>query len=109
MLSGTNYDDTYSDISLLGRGTDWQDEIYRTAFMQSYQFGMDGGNDKTQYALSAGWMDQQGIIIGSDFNRFNTRFNIDQKVTDWLRFGGSLAYTRTDETITRQDGSDGVP
>ena len=108
VLSKTNYDDTYSDISLLGRGTDWQDEIYRTAFMQSYQFGMDGGNDKTQYALSAGWMDQQGIIIGSDFNRFNTRFNIDQKVTDWLRFGGSLAYTRTDETITRQDGSDGV-
>lgn len=108
ILGPGNFDETYSDISLLGRGTDWQDEIYRTAFMQSYQVGLDGGNDKTQYAVSAGWMGQDGIIIGSDFKRFNTRFNIDQQFNKWLRVGASLAYTRTDETITRQDGSDGV-
>lgn len=108
ILSDTNYDKMYSDPSILGKGTDWQDEIYRTALMQSHQVGVTGGNEKTVFAMSAGWMKQEGIIIGSDFTRFNTRFNIDNNFTKWLKIGGSLAYTRTDETITRQDGSDGV-
>ncbi len=108
VLNAGNFDDTYSDISLLGKGTDWQDEIFRTGFMQNHQLSMTGGNDKTVYAMSGGWMKQDGIIIGSDFTRFNTRFNIDNNFTSWLKVGGALAYTRTDETITRQDGSDGV-
>lgn len=108
VLNSSNFDDTYSDISLLGKGTDWQDEIFRTGFMQNHQLSMTGGNEKTVYAMSGGWMKQDGIIIGSDFTRFNTRFNIDNNFTSWLKVGGALAYTRTDETITRQDGSDGV-
>lgn len=108
VLVGDNFDSTYSDLSLLGRGTDWQDEIFRTAFMQSHQVSVTGGNEKTVYAMSAGWMDQEGTIIGSDFNRFNSRFNLDTNFTNWLKVGGALAYTRTDETITRNDGSDGV-
>lgn len=108
VLSKNNFDETFSDISLLGRGTDWQDEIFRTAFMQNHQVSVNGGNDKTVYAMSAGWMKQDGTIIGSDFTRFNSRFNLDNNLTDWLKIGGALAYTRTDETITRNDGSDGV-
>ena len=103
-----NFDMTYSDISLLGKGTDWQDEIFRTAFMQNHQLSMTGGNEKTVYSMSGGWMKQEGTIIGSDFTRFNSRFNIDNNFTSWLKMGGALAYTRTDETITRNDGSDGV-
>ena len=108
ILTGTNFDSTYSDISLLGKGTDWQDEIFRTAFMQSHQVSVTGGNEKTVYAMSGGWMQQDGTIIGSDFSRFNARFNLDNNFTQWLKVGGALAYTRTDETITRNDGSDGV-
>ena len=108
VLNEGNFDDTYSDISLLGKGTDWQDEIFRTAFMQNHQLSMTGGNEKTVYAMSAGWMKQDGIIVGSDFTRFNSRFNLDNNFTKWLKAGGALAYTRTDETITRNDGSDGV-
>ena len=108
ILTGTNFDSTYSDISLLGNGTDWQDEIFRTAFMQSHQVSVTGGNEKTVYAMSGGWMQQDGTIIGSDFSRFNARFNLDNNFTQWLKVGGALAYTRTDETITRNDGSDGV-
>ncbi len=108
VVVGTSFDSTYSDVSLLGRGTDWQDEIFRTAFMQSHQVSVTGGNEKTVYAMSGGWMKQDGIIIGSDFSRFNARFNLDNNITNWLKIGGALAYTRTDETITRNDGSDGV-
>lgn len=108
VIVGTGFDSTYSDISLLGKGTDWQDEIFRTALMQSHQVSVTGGNEKTVYAMSGGWMKQNGIIIGSDFTRFNSRFNLDNNITSWFKIGGSLAYTRTDETITRNDGSDGV-
>ncbi len=108
IINDTQYDKTFSDPSLLGPGTDWQDEIFRTAFMQSHQVGVTGGNEKTVFAMSAGWMKQEGIIIGSDFTRFNARFNLDTNLTKWFKVGGSLAYTRTDETITRNDGSDGV-
>lgn len=108
ILNDSNYDKMYSDPSILGKGTDWQDEIFRTAMMQSHQVGVTGGNEKTQFAMSAGWMKQEGIIIGSDFTRFNTRFNIDNNFTKWFKIGGNLAYTRTDETITRNDGADGV-
>lgn len=108
ILNDSNYDKMYSDPSILGKGTDWQDEIFRTGFMQSHQVGVTGGNEKTVYAMSAGWMKQEGTVIGSDFTRFNSRFNIDNNFTKWLKIGGSLAYTRTDETITRQDGNDGI-
>ncbi len=100
--------DTYKDPSILGAGTDWQDEIFRTAFMQSYQLSLTGGNDKVRYAASGGWMSQDGIIIGSDFNRFNSRFAIDSNFTKWMKLGGQLAYTRTNEKITLNDGSDGI-
>ena len=108
IISETLFDKTYSDVSLLGKGTDWQDQIFRTAVMHSHQVGVNGGNDKTTFAASAGYMNQEGIIIGSDFNRFNTRLNIDNNFTKWLKVGASLAYTRTNERITRNDGSDGV-
>ncbi len=108
VLNSNNMDSSFLDESILGKGTDWQDEIFRTAFMQSHQVSVTGGNDKVTYAFSGGYMNQEGIIIGSDFNRFNTRFNIDNNVTSWLKLGGSLAYTRTDEKITLNDGSDGV-
>ncbi|MCC8072305.1 MAG: TonB-dependent receptor [Bacteroidales bacterium] len=108
VLNDSNFDTTYSDLSLLGAGTDWQDEIFRTAFMQSHQVSVTGGNDKTTFALSGGWMDQEGTIIGSDFTRFNTRFNVDNHFNKYISIGGSLAYTRTDEKITLNDGSDGV-
>lgn len=108
VLTDKLMDESFLDTSMLGRGTDWQDEIFRTAFMQNHQLSLTGGNDKTQYAMSGGWMKQEGIIIGSDFTRFNSRFNLDHKLTDWLQLGGTLAYTRTDEKITLNDGSDGV-
>ena len=107
---GANYqlNNTYLDPSLLGKGTDWQDEVFRTAFMQNYQLQVSGGNDKVTYAASGGWMGQDGIIIGSDFNRFNSRFSIDAKPFTWMKLGGQLAYTRSNETITLNDGSNGI-
>ena len=98
----------YLDPSLLGAGTNWQNEVFRDAGMQSHQVSITGGTDKTNYAVSGGFFQQDGIIIGSNFDRFTTRINLDNQVKDWIKVGGSLAYANTDERITLNDGGDGV-
>jgi TonB-linked SusC/RagA family outer membrane protein len=108
LINGSEAAPEYQDPSLLGDGTSWQDEVFRTALMQNHQLSVSGGNDKTQYAVSGGWTQQDGIIIGSDFTRFNVRTNIDATVNKFIKAGGSLAYTNTDETLTNNDGGDGV-
>ncbi len=98
----------YLDPSLLGSGTDWQDEIFRPAGMQSHQLSVSGGNDKTTYSVSGGFFQQDGIVIGSDFKRYTGRISLDNQVKEWFKLGGSLAYAKTGETITLNDGGDGV-
>ncbi len=98
----------YLDPTLLGPGTDWQDEIFRSAGIQSHQLSIIGGTDKTSYALSGGYFNQDGIIIGSNFDRYTARINLDNDVKDWMKVGGSLAFARTNERITLNDGGDGV-
>jgi TonB-linked SusC/RagA family outer membrane protein len=98
----------YLDPSLLGAGTDWQDEIFQTAGMQSHQLTVSGGSNKTNYAVSGGFFQQDGIVIGSDFDRYTARVSLDNEVKSWFKIGGSLAYAKTSETITLNDGGDGV-
>ncbi|HMQ61140.1 MAG TPA: TonB-dependent receptor [Flavilitoribacter sp.] len=98
----------YLDPTLLGPGTDWQDAVFRNAGIQSHQLSVSGGTDKTTYAVSGGYFNQDGIIIGSNFDRFTTRINLDNQVKDWMKIGGSLAYANTNERITLNDGGDGV-
>ena len=105
---GLQPDQRYLDPSLLGEGTDWQDAIFRNAGMQSHQLSVNGGTDKTTYAISGGYFKQDGIIIGSDFDRFTGRLNLDNQVKKWLKVGGTLSYAKTGEKITLNDGGDGV-
>lgn len=81
----------------LGEGTDWQDEIFRTSPVQNYQIGVSGGNDKTQYMLSGGYFNQEGVVIHTGFERFSFRFNIDTRISDRIKIGASLApsYSRS--------------
>ena len=101
-------DETLADPTILGDGTDWQDAIFRTALTHSHSVSFSGGTDKFQFAGSGGYMSQDGTVVGSGFERYSARFNGDGQINKWLRAGGSLAFTHTDEVITRQDGNDGV-
>src|SRR5690606_19283058 len=67
---------------LLGPGTDWQNEIFRNAVQQNHQISFSGGKDGTNFFLSAGYTDQQGIIIGSEFDRITLRANVNSKIND---------------------------
>ena len=63
---------------------DVQDDVFRTAVGSRSQLSIAGGNDATQYYLSAGWDDQEGIIRGSDYGRNSFRANLTQRVNDRL-------------------------
>jgi len=93
---------------LLGEGTDWQDEIFRRANMQNYQLTMSGGSEKTSFALSGGFHQKEGIVIGSKFDRMSAKVNLDHKFSDRVRIGNSLLVSRTNERIVFNDNSNGV-
>jgi TonB-dependent starch-binding outer membrane protein SusC len=107
-VDGITLNERYLDPSILGPGTDWQNEVFRSAAMQNHQLSISGGTDRTRYAITGGYFKQDGIIIGSNFDRFTTRMNMDTRVKDWFKAGGSLSYANTDERITLNDGGDGV-
>ncbi|MBQ5983702.1 MAG: TonB-dependent receptor [Bacteroidales bacterium] len=98
----------YSDPSILGKGTNWQDAIFRTAPQQQHQISAQGGNDTVTYYISGSWMDQKGTIIGSEFSRYSIRANIDAKLRDWWKVGLSATYSSTDENMKLADSDEGI-
>jgi len=67
------------------------DEIFRTAPLQSHELSISGGNDKTQYLVSASFFDQMGIILHTNYQRFNMRSNITTEVKSWLHLGFNVS------------------
>lgn len=98
----------YSDPSILGKGTNWQDAIFRTALQHQHQISAQGGTDKVQYYISGSFMDQKGTIIGSEFKRYSVRANIDAKLKDWWKIGLSANYSATDENMKLADSDEGI-
>ncbi len=94
----------YHDPSILGEGTNWQEELFRVAPMQNHQISISNGTELTQYSLSFGYFDQEGIAVGTDFNRLSTRLNIDNQTTNWLKIGSSLNISQTRQNVTVADG-----
>jgi TonB-linked SusC/RagA family outer membrane protein len=75
--------------------TDWYKEVYRTARSQSHSLSISGGTEATTYYFSANLTDQDGFIKQNNFKRKAVRFNIDHKLTDWLKFNGSANYVNS--------------
>ncbi|MEP6927466.1 MAG: TonB-dependent receptor, partial [Ginsengibacter sp.] len=88
----------YVNPKNLGEGTDWQNELFRTAPMASYQLSFSGGDEKTKYSISGGYFDQDGIIINSNFKRYSFRANLDREVSKKLTVGSSVSYANINST-----------
>jgi TonB-linked SusC/RagA family outer membrane protein len=105
---GGNIRDDFRDPSLLGIGTDWQRQLMKQAGMMSHQLGVSGGKDKMQYYVSGGYLNQDGIVVGSGFSRYSVRLNLDNQVKKWFHIGTNFTASRTTERITLNDDGDGV-
>ena len=98
----------YADPSILGKGTNWQDEVFRTALQHQHQISAQGGSEKVQYYVSGSYMDQQGTIIGSNFDRLSFRTNLDAQLKEWFKLGVNATYAITNDDIKLADGQEGV-
>jgi TonB-linked SusC/RagA family outer membrane protein len=99
----------FANPASLGTGTNWQDAIFRTAPIQNYQFSLSGGSDKNQYLISTGYLKQDGTIIGSVFDRYSLRVNLDNQITSRLKIGNSLTLSRTyNEALPNNDKFGGI-
>ena len=98
----------YADPSVLGKGTNWQDEVFRTALQHQHQISAQGGTEKVQYYVSGSFMNQEGTIIGSNFDRLSFRANLDAQLKDWFKLGMNATYAVTNDNIKLADGSEGV-
>lgn len=107
-LNGTknplNY--TSAQIAAMGDGTNWQDQILRDARISSYQLSINGGTADTKYNFSAGYFNQQGIVINSGFERGTLRFNFDKTISPRLKMGytSQLAYSSQNNALVNTVG-----
>ena len=94
-----------ADIASFGKGTDWQDAIFRTAPIQNYDLGFSGGDTSTRYFVSGSLLRQQGVVIGTDMTRGTFRLNLDRTINDRLRIGNRISFARSDGTILPNGGN----
>lgn len=98
----------YADPSILGVGTNWQDAIFQTALQHQHQISASGGTDKVQYYVSGSYMDQEGTIIGSNFERFSARVNLDARLKSWMKLGMNVTFSNTVDDIKLAEGEEGM-
>jgi len=94
----------FSDPSILGDGTNWQDVIFRSALMHNHQISIMGGTEATKFAVSGGYLNQEGIALGSNFERYSLRMNLDNNITKWMKIGVN-AYTARTQQINTVDNA----
>ncbi|WP_430931484.1 SusC/RagA family TonB-linked outer membrane protein [Saccharicrinis sp. 156] len=105
---GQDPKDSFLDPSLLGKGTDWQEEVFRIAPITNHQLSVSGGSEKTKVYSSFNYYQQDGILINTDYERFALRLNMDHQVNDWLKIGNTITASNGKENIAYNDSEDGV-
>ena len=81
-------------VSYTHLDTDWEDAIQRTGSRTDIGVSVSGGNNKSDYYLSAGYLTEGGYIIGSKFDRYTLNTNVNSQITSFLKIGGTpVSYT----------------
>lgn len=84
--------------------TDWQDEMFRSAPITQTNISLTAGNDRSRYYTSAGFIRQEGIMLGTDFQRFNVRFNSEHDLGKVFSFGHNFAVATSSRTNENNSG-----
>ncbi len=100
--------DYYDNYSNRGVDTNWQDYFFRKN-VPTYQanISVQGGGDKSVYYLSSSYYNQEGIVYGSEYERYTVRANLESQATNWLRMGINLAgaYDESQASLYTYQGS----
>ena len=96
---------TDAEIAQLGEGHDWQNAVLQTGTTQNHSLSISGGDEKSQYFLSGNYLNQDGIILNSGFNRFTGKFNYDKEVFSGFKIGVNLTGNKsTQNSLTTFEG-----
>lgn len=98
-------DPQLADPSQFGEGTDWQDEIFRTAPINNVQLSARGGTDALTYSLSGGYFNQQGVVIESGFERYSFNASLQADVAKRVRMGFNLNGAYSVNNLVNAEGS----
>ncbi len=82
--------------------TDWMDEATESKIGQNHQLGFSGGNERSNYSVSLGYRNDQGLIMTSYLKRYSARFSFDDQIKPWLKIGGTISYNHQEENIIDQ-------
>ncbi|AJR04536.1 SusC/RagA family TonB-linked outer membrane protein [Siansivirga zeaxanthinifaciens] len=100
VLNGEQYRDLMTELGQttdwdrFNQNTDWQQEIFQNGISNNYQLAMSGRNEGSNYYVSAGYTNQEGVVKSSELERFNFKINFDQDINEWLKVGTRIAYTQ---------------
>lgn len=105
-FTNANLEAPYTNTEDFGAGTNWQNLIFRDqALIQNYHLGISGGTDKMKFYLGGQYLDQQGIVVGSNFQRYNFRVNIDARLSEKFTLNNSLNFGRVDFNSIASDAA----
>ncbi len=90
----------FGDPSISGEGSNWQKELLTTAGMSKHQLSVSGGSDKSTYYLSGEYMNQDGIALGSGFERYSVELNLETQPRTWFKLGTNINASGTKENLT---------
>lgn len=90
------------DYYKYNNNTDWQDEIFQTGFKQQYSLMVTGGDEDAIYGVSVGFQQKDGLIEGSDLQRFNARVNAAIKFTDRIRLNANMSFIYGEKNLSNQ-------
>jgi len=85
--------------------TNWQDEIFRSANVKSMDVNLQGGNENTKFFIAGSYFGQEGIVIGSEFERYNLRINVDNNLSKKIKIGTSIGLSRSNSTRIQNDNN----
>ncbi len=94
-----SHSDYFIRPDMLGEGTDWQRELFQNALQTNHSISITGGGEKVTYAFSGGYLDQDGIAVGSSFRRLTLRGNIDVNIKSWLNGGVNFALADSKQKV----------
>ncbi|WP_262484391.1 SusC/RagA family TonB-linked outer membrane protein [Bacteroides togonis] len=85
---------------------DWQDLAYRNSLRQEYTVSVNGGNDRSSFYASIGYLNDEGIIINSDYERLTARVRADYQVKKWLKLGANVGFVHSIQHSIPNGGTD---
>ena len=95
----------WSDGQYFYTPDDWSDGTFRTGFRQEYNVSISGGNDRLKFYASFGYLDDEGIIRKSAYERFSTRTTIDYQAKKWLKIGTNMSYAHATQNVPQNQTS----